>query len=39
MVVSDTVKNQGGGSAAASSVRFYFSANSTLDTGDMLLAS
>lgn len=38
LVVSDTVKNDGGGSAAASTVRFYLSANSTLDAGDTFLS-
>jgi subtilase family serine protease len=39
MLVTDTVMNQGGDAAAASTIRFYWSANSTLDTGDVLLAS
>jgi len=37
MVVTDTVANQGGDAAAASTIRFYWSANSTLDTSDALL--
>jgi subtilase family serine protease len=37
IVVSDTVKNQGGGSAPASSMRLYLSANSTIDSGDTVL--
>lgn len=39
IVANYTVQNQGGGSAAASSLRFYWSTNSTLDTGDPLLGS
>ena len=39
IVVSDTTANQGGAGAAASVTRFYFSANSTLDGGDLLLSS
>jgi subtilase family serine protease len=39
VVVSDTVKNQGGGSAQASSMRLYLSANSTIDSGDTVLGS
>lgn len=38
IVVADTVKNQGGGAAAASVTRFYLSANSVLDTADTPLA-
>ena len=38
IVVTDTVKNQGGGAAVASTTRFYFSTNSVLDAGDVLLA-
>ncbi len=37
--VNDTTKNQGGGNAAASSTRFYLSANFTLDAGDAALES
>ncbi len=37
--VSDTVKNQGGGDAAASATHFYLSANFTLDSSDTLLAA
>jgi subtilase family serine protease len=37
MTVTDTIKNQGAGQAAASRTRFYFSANSVLDAGDLLL--
>ena len=36
--VSDTTANLGGGPAAASTTRFYLSTNSTLDSGDTLLA-
>ena len=32
--VTDTTKNAGGGSAGASTTRFYFSANFTFDAGD-----
>jgi subtilisin family serine protease/subtilase family serine protease len=35
--VSDTTRNQGGDSAAASVTTYYFSANSTLDAGDVAL--
>ena len=38
IVVSDTVKNQGGGAAGASTTRFYLSANAILDGSDILLA-
>ena len=38
IVVSDTTTNQGAGSAAASVTRFYLSSNSSLDSGDVLLA-
>ena len=37
VTVTDTVKNQGAGQAAASRTRFYFSANSVLDAADVLL--
>ena len=37
IAVSDTVKNQGGGASAASTTRFYLSANATLDAADVLL--
>jgi hypothetical protein len=37
--VTDTTKNQGAGSAAASGTAFYLSANSTLGAGDVLLGS
>ena len=37
IAVSDTIKNQGAGQAAASRTRFYFSANSVLDAADVLL--
>jgi subtilase family serine protease len=39
IAVADTVKNQGGGSAAGSSTAFYLSANSTIGTGDVVLAA
>lgn len=35
--VTDTVKNQGGGDAAASSTSFHLSTDGTLGTGDVLL--
>ena len=38
IVVTDTTKNQGGATAAASVTRFYLSVNSTLDSSDTLLA-
>jgi subtilase family serine protease len=37
LTVSDTVKNQGAGIAAASTTRFYLSTNTTLDGGDVAL--
>ncbi|MFL5581313.1 MAG: CARDB domain-containing protein, partial [Gemmatimonadaceae bacterium] len=36
-VVSDTTRNSGGGTAAASTTRFYLSLNGTLDGDDVLL--
>ena len=36
--VTDTVKNEGGAAAPASTTTFYLSANSTLGSGDVLLA-
>lgn len=36
---TDTTRNAGGGNAAASTTRFYLSANSSLDTGDVLLGA
>jgi subtilase family serine protease len=36
--VTDTTKNQGGGTTAASTTRFYLSTNYTLDGGDVLLS-
>jgi subtilisin family serine protease/uncharacterized membrane protein len=38
ITASHTVKNEGGGAAPASNLKFYLSANSTLDTSDTLLA-
>src|SRR4029079_6964489 len=35
--IADVVKNQGGSSAAASTTRFYFSTNGSIDAGDVLL--
>jgi len=35
--VTDTIQNQGGGTAGASTTRFYLSTNSTLDAGDVPL--
>ncbi len=37
VTVTDTVKNQGGGAAGASTSRFYLSANGALDPGDVEL--
>ena len=37
IVVTDTTKNQGAGVAAASTTRFYLSANPSLDSTDILL--
>src|SRR3989304_5117890 len=37
--VSDTTKNQGGGTAGRSTTKFYLSTNNTLDGGDVLLGS
>jgi subtilase family serine protease len=39
LVVSDTVKNQGSGTAGPSTTTFYLSSNATLDTGDQLLGT
>jgi subtilase family serine protease len=39
LVVSDTVKNQGSGTAAPSTTAFYLSSNFSLDTADQLLAT
>lgn len=38
IIVSDTTANQGGGSVPASTLRFYLSSNTVLDTNDVLLA-
>jgi subtilisin family serine protease len=38
IAISDTARNQGGGAAGATTTRFYLSANSTLDSGDVLLS-
>ncbi|MGH9793940.1 MAG: CARDB domain-containing protein [Candidatus Acidiferrales bacterium] len=35
--IADTIKNQGGGASGASVTRFYLSANTLLDSGDLLL--
>ena len=37
--VSDTTKNQGGGSADPSTTRFYLSTNTTLDSSDVVLGN
>jgi subtilisin family serine protease len=37
--VSDTTRNQGGGSAGASATRFYLSANTLLDSSDVVLGT
>jgi subtilase family serine protease len=39
LAVSVTTRNQGNGSAAASTTRFYLSANTLLDAADVLLAA
>jgi subtilase family serine protease len=39
ITLTDTTVNQGGGSAPASVTRYFFSADSTLDAADALLAS
>ena len=39
ITLSDTTKNQGAGSAAASQTSFYFSTNSLFDAADVLLGS
>jgi subtilase family serine protease len=39
VAVSDTVKNQGGGSSPASTLRLYLSANSAIDSGDTVLGT
>jgi subtilase family serine protease len=37
--VSDTAKNQGGGTAGASTTRFYWSTNTALDASDQVMGS
>jgi subtilase family serine protease len=37
--VTDSIRNQGGSAAGASTTRFYLSANSALEAGDLLLGS
>jgi subtilase family serine protease len=39
MTVSDTIRNQGGGTAGASTTRFYLSANALFDTADVPLGN
>ena len=39
ITVTDTVTNQGGGTATASATTFYLSTNASFDTNDTLLAS
>ncbi len=39
ITVNETTKNQGGGSAAASTTKFYLSTNTTWDAGDVALGS
>ena len=39
ITVTDTVRNQGGGTSAATTTRFYLSANATLEAGDVALGS
>ena len=38
VTISETVTNQGAGTAAASAMRFYLSVNAVLDASDVLLA-
>ena len=38
-VVNSTVRNQGGGAAGGSTIRFYLSANLTIDASDVLVGS
>ena len=37
MNANDTIVNQGSGTAGASTIRFYFSTNYTLDAGDIVI--
>jgi subtilase family serine protease len=39
IVITDTIKNIGGGSSAASQTHFYLSANGIIDSSDILLGS
>ena len=39
LVVSDTIRNSGGGAATASVTRYYLSTNATLEAGDIMLGS
>ncbi len=39
IAVGNTIKNQGGGPAGASTVKFYLSTDGTFDAGDVLLGS
>jgi subtilase family serine protease/subtilisin family serine protease len=39
ITLSDTTKNQGAGTAAASTTTYYLSANAALDSGDVVLGS
>jgi subtilase family serine protease len=39
IVLNDTTRNQGGGSAAASTISFYLSTNGTIDAADLLLGT
>lgn len=38
ITISETVKNQGGGASAGSTMRFYLSANAALEAADVVLA-
>jgi len=39
ILATDTVKNQGGGAAGATTTRFYLSANANIDATDLVLGS
>ncbi len=39
VTITDTTKNQGGGTAGPSTTRYYLSADTTLDVADMLIGS
>jgi hypothetical protein len=39
ITISDTVKNQGSGTAGSSTIKFYWSSNNSYDSGDIYLGS